>query len=185
MGRGRWQGRPCYRVRQFVWAVRAALVPLSEADRAEARAVLPEAAWPLFMRMPRADQRHSLQVLRAVRAAGEVCPALLQAALLHDCAKYEAGLRLWHRVAVVLIKAFAPALWRQWSESAAPGRSSWRYPLWAHAHHPQRSAELAAGAGCDGLAVTLILHHQDPPGATGDPRADSLLAVLRTADDDN
>ena len=58
--------------------------------------------------MPRNDQRHSLNVLRSLRAAGHDEPALMQAALLHDVAKSTGGVTLFHRVAVVLLKIVRP-----------------------------------------------------------------------------
>jgi hypothetical protein len=175
--------RPAYRVQQFLHALLAMLLPISAADIAQARAFLPAAAWPLFLGMSRGDQRHSLNVLAALRAAGEPRPALAQAALLHDCAKHGAGVRLWHRVAVVLLKAFAPGLLARWGQ-AEPAAGSWRYPFWAHVNHPQRGADLAAAAGCDPLAVLLIARHQEPRAA-GAGDIDRLLAALQTADDDN
>lgn len=177
--------RPLYRAGQFFAALAAALAPLPAADLAEARACLPGAAWPLFDAMPRADQRHSLRVLRALRAAGPVEPALAQAALLHDCAKGRA-VGLVQRVGVVLLRAAAPALLARWTSGPLPPRRSWRYGFWLHVNHPARGAELAAAGGCTGLAVTLIRRHQEPPGvASGDDAVDRLLAQLRAVDDDN
>ena len=147
---------------------------------------MPETARHLFDGMPPADQRHSLKVLAALQAAGHDHPALLQAALLHDCAKREGGVRLWHRVALVLLKAFWPALAERWAAEPAPASTDFRYPMWAHLHHPERGAELAAAAGCDPLAVALIRRHQEPPAAhAGDLSLDELLAALQAADDDN
>jgi hypothetical protein len=179
-------GRARYRVRQFMDAIRAGLLPLSELQTDEARAVLPPGGWRLFQAMPRQDQRHGLAVLRTLQAAGDVLPALAQAALLHDCAKHRGGIRLWHRVAVVLVKAFDPGRMDRWREMEAPARHGWRYPFWAHIHHPEHGAQLAAEAGCDPLAVTLIRLHGDPP-APGelDPAARRLLARLRAADDEH
>ncbi len=193
--------RPLYRARQFFRALGASLPPLSAAEQAEAHTHLPESAWPLFDAMSRADQRHSLNVLRTVVAVEPESPAIAQAALLHDCAKTEGGIRLWHRVAVVLVKAFwpgaalAPAL-RGSRDSAGLARGSedsleplpggWRRLLWVHVLHPQRGAELAAAAGCDPLAVVLIRRHQDePPSAASDLEVDRMLAVLQAADNDN
>ncbi len=178
--------RGCYRVRQFGWAIRASVRPLSSAEVAEAQAVLPEAAWPLFRAMPGQDQRHSLEVLRSLRAAGEIEPALAQAALLHDCAKRAGGIRLWHRVGIVLIRAFFPALIRQWEEMAVPEQANWRYPFWAQIHHPEQGARLAAAAGCDAQAVSLIRYHgEEPPPERLDPHTLRLLRELRAADDDH
>jgi hypothetical protein len=48
---------------------------------------------------------------------------------------------------------------------------------------------MAAAAGCDPLAVTLIRRHQETGGGAGERRRegdlDLLLTALRTADDDN
>ena len=178
--------RARYRVRQFVHAVRAGLSPLSEAQTAEVRAILTEEAWRLFRAMPRQDQRHGLEVLHTLQATGEVPPALAQAALLHDCAKHRGGIRLWHRVAVVFVKAFDPGGMARWRAMEAPAPGGWRYPFWAHMHHPEHGAQLAAEAGCDPLAVALIRHHGDPPGPGAlDPRTQNLFERLRAADDDN
>ncbi|MCU0502730.1 MAG: hypothetical protein MUC51_13375 [Anaerolineae bacterium] len=160
--------RPLYRSRQFFQALGAGLSPLTLEERDLAGEHLPRSARDLFDAMSRADQRHSLKVAAALHAAGYDHPALLQAALLHDCAKREGGVRLWHRA------------------QPAPARADWRYPMWAHLHHPERGAELAAAAGCDPLAVTLIGRHQEPSAAhAGDPSLDELLAALQAADDDN
>ena len=178
--------RALYRFCQFFQTLGAGLTPLTPEERSAAWEQLPESARHPFDAMPPSDQRHSLKVLVALQAAGYDHPALLQAALLHDCAKCEGGVRLWHRVALVLLKAFWPALPARWAAEPAPARADWRYPMWAHLHHPERGAELAAAAGCDPLAVTLIRRHQEPLTAhAGDPSLDGLLAALQAADDDN
>jgi len=209
-----WLKRALYRARQFLRALLASLRPLDDAEQAEVRAVLTASAWPLFAAMPRADQRHSLNVLHAIeqnelvdaggtpaltseRAAGSVegrqagsRGALLQAALLHDCAKHAGGVQLWHRVAAVLLKAFWPGILKRWGAGPAPARGNWRYPFWAYVNHPSLGAGLAAQAGSPLLAVWLIRHHQgafDP--AANHPQQDdwrlAMLAALQAADDDN
>lgn len=162
-------------------SLRGPLAPLTAEEEAEARAALPDAAWPLFAGMPREDQRHSLQVLRTLRAQGNHDPALAQAALLHDCAKQRGGVTLFHRVAVVLLKAGRPDLLAAWSAGPEPGPGGWRQGFWAHARHPEMGAVLASAAGCDPVAVALIRRHQEPagPGET-----DRLLAALQAADDE-
>jgi len=178
--------RALYRSRQFFQALGAGLTSLTLEERDLADEHLPGMARHLFHSMPPADQRHSLKVLAALHDAGHDHPALLQAALLHDCAKREGGVRLWHRVALVLLKAFWPALATHWAAEPAPARADRCYPMWAYLHHPERGAALAAAAGCDPLAVALIRRHQEPPAAhTGDPALDGLLAALQAADDDN
>jgi hypothetical protein len=175
-----------YRVRQFTGAIRAGLSPISEAQANEARLLLPEGAWRLFQAMPRQDQRHGLGVLHTLQNAGEVSSALAQAALLHDCAKHRGGIRLWHRVAVVLVKAFDPERMVRWRDMERPAPNDWRYPFWAHLHHAEDGALLATEANCDPLAVTLIRFHgeESAPGVL-DPTTRRLLAGLRAADDDN
>ena len=177
--------RAIYRVWQFVVALLAAWSPLSPEESEAVRFHLPKGAWSLFSRMSRSDQRHSLRVWRFLEGGGDCPPPFAQAALLHDCAKAEAGVQLWHRVAVVVLRACCPALLAEWASGAAPARHSWRYPFWAHLHHPARGAELAARVGCDPLAVLLIEQHQNYGMATGLPEADRWLRVLQAADDDN
>ena len=92
----------------------------------------------------------------------------MQAALLHDVAKSTGGVTLFHRIAVVLIKIARPDWAARLTQTPAPDRANLRYPFWAHANHPQQGAEMAAAAGCDPLAVTLIRRHQET-GRAEDP----------------
>jgi hypothetical protein len=186
-----WPRRAVYRSWQFFHSLRAARTPLSAAELAEvertaAQAGMPAKAWPLFIAMSRADQRHSLAVLRDLQSAGYAEPALWLAALLHDCAKHRDGVSLWHRVTVVLLRAFWPGVVARLRQSPAPQRGDPRFGLWAHLHHPERGAALAAAADCPPLSVWLMAHHQDAPArAGGGAEAQRLLAALQTADDDN
>ena len=94
-----------HRVAQFFGHLRAASTP---AETARARVLLPDAAWPLFAAMPVADRRHALDVAARLWPPAHDDPDLLAAALLHDAAKGH-RMRLWHRVAGVLLEAVAPA----------------------------------------------------------------------------
>lgn len=180
------RARPAYRVRQFGQALRARWRGPDEQELAEAHRTLPAAGWRLFQDMPRSDQVHALKVWAAMRARGFDDPGLAQAALLHDAAKHLGGVTLLHKVAVVLIKAFAPVAWCKLKTSPEPSRRDVRYPLWAHANHPATGAQLAADAGCLPLAVTLIRRHQDSLSADQqNSREDELLLALQRADDDN
>ena len=158
-----------HRVGQFVAHVRARVHPAEEAivDR-----VLPPPARDLFRAMPVADRRHGLDVAARLVAAGQDDRDLLAAALLHDAGKgYR--LRLWHRVAGVLVEAVAPRLLRRLA-SAEP--ASWRHPFHLYLHHDAISAEMAVAAGCAPRAGSFI---RNQPAQADAP----LQAALKVADD--
>jgi hypothetical protein len=186
--------RPWYRVQQFIRGLR-------RHDSVEEAALTPhltDAQIALFRSMPASDQQHALAVLRALRAAGNDEPALVQAALLHDVGKVspsvgrgkvlpsvrqegESRVRLWHRVVQVLLEAVHPECVRRLANDV-PG--SWRYPFFVLLHHAERGAEWAAGAGTDRLAVALIYwHHTAPQQSDLDAEGRSLLAKLQVADE--
>ncbi|MCK4451473.1 MAG: hypothetical protein KAX26_12870, partial [Anaerolineae bacterium] len=87
----------------------------------------------LFLRMPRSDQRHGLDVFHALRRKQRHDRDLLAAALLHDVGKSGGQLRLWHRVLIVLISALRPELLNR---LASDEPHSWRYLFFVHQHHP-------------------------------------------------
>jgi hypothetical protein len=181
------------------WAGGLAQQPSAE-DRALLHSVLPvEAQQRLFARMSPNDQRHGLAVTRTLQQAGYQQPALLQAALLHDVAK-SLGQPILHRVLIVLLAAFWPAALRWLSherEGAAPQvaqveawlaetswLSRWRRPFVIHAYHPVIGAAWAETAGCDPVALKLILKHQ--ASIEAEPLPDrALLAALQWADNLN
>jgi hypothetical protein len=143
---------------------------------------LPPAGIVLFRSMTRRDQRHSLDVVGVLRAAGHQQPDLLAAALLHDAAKTALPgrrLTLGHRVAVVLMQAAKPG-WVERVARADPG--DWRYPFYLHLHHPEMGAQLAEEAGCSLRTVQLIRRHQQPSSASAGEH-DQWLAWLQAADD--
>ena len=179
--------RAWYRVRQFGQALLALFAPADLTTQAAIRSHLPGDAWSLFSAMAAGDQRHGWLVLRSLQARGFQDPPLMQAALLHDCAKHAGRVRLWHRVAVVLLRAFWPAWLERWGQGPPPPRRDWRYPFWAHYNHPRLGAEMAAAMGCDPRAALLIARHQDHqvPAQTDDPDFNRWLAALRRADDDS
>jgi len=198
-----------YRVSQFFRAL-VAWVPKRELG------LLSEYLTPLqvelFQRMPRSDQRHGLDVFYALRRKQRYDRDLLVAALLHDVGKSVWGVRLWHRVLIVLIKAFWPQLLDRLSRSKIASRGgshaanprawepallqnldplrlasdeprSWRYPFFVHQHHPELGAQLAQAVGCSPATVGLIRRHQEPTASKPlRARQDELLTALQEAD---
>ena len=158
-----------HRVGQLVAHVRARVDP---AEAALARRLLPAPAYDLFASMPVADRRHGLDVAEKLMAAGHDDPDLLSAALLHDAAKGR-QMRLWHRVAGVLLEAVAPSVLRR---LANPDASSRRHAFHLYLHHEAMSAEMAERAGCAPRVAALLR------GSVGDADA-SLLRALKVADD--
>ena len=135
-------------------------------------------ALSLFVGMPGYDRQHALNVVRALQAEGYRDTDLLTAALLHDAGKtvqQDGALRLWHRVVVVLLRAFRPGLLDHIAEDR-PG--SWRRPFFVQQCHAAIGAGLARNAGCSPRTVMLIRHHEDPPDQVEDPD----LAALQSAD---
>jgi hypothetical protein len=170
--------RPGYRVQQFL----AALSLRGPVEEAVLRAHLNPAQVKLFRLMPASEQRHAFAVLHTLQRERPAEAALAQAALLHDVGKGE-RVRLWHRVAAVLLEAIHPTLLR-WVALNEPG--SWRYPFFVLLHHASYGAELAAAAGTDPLAVALIRWHGTASEESGlDLRGQALLAALRSADEQN
>jgi putative nucleotidyltransferase with HDIG domain len=131
--------------------------------------------------MPRYDQQHALNVCHTLERQGQADRDLYAAALLHDAGKSAtpgARLRLWHRVAVVLIRVLWPPLLDRLAKGQ-PG--SWRQPFYVQVHHAAIGAEAAREAGCSKVTVGLIRHHEDAL----DPPLDPLLAALQAADSEN
>ena len=161
--------RALYRSRQLF----ASLRPRLDAGlRAEAFRLLRAPERRLFESMTRRDQQHCLDVYRRLREQGHDDRHLLAAALLHDVGK--GRIALWHRVAYVLLEAWAPGLL---SRLAAPGQGrGWRQALYRCRHHPQLGAERARRAGSSDQVVALIR-------TDGHLTPDERSLALRAADD--
>lgn len=168
--------RAGYRVRQLGAALAARRHP---PDDQAARRLLPPALLAIFARMPAEDRRHALAVLAALEVAGWADPPLLQAALLHDAGKADAGIRLWHRAARVLLTATAPGAWERLS-ACPTGR---RRPFWVLAEHPARGAVWVETQGGGADLVALIRYHESaaPAAWAGGPLTE-WHAALRRAD---
>jgi hypothetical protein len=120
----------------------------------------------LFDAMHRADQRHGLDVVRALRAAGQTDPELLLAGLLHDCGKGR-SLRVWHRVGWSLAERYGPRVERPMLRLPGFPRA-----FGVIAGHAERSAELALAAGASEATAELIRHQAEP---LDDERGRALL----------
>jgi hypothetical protein len=158
-----------HRVGRFIGHLTARVDPDEEAH---ARRLLPDGAWPLFATMPTADRRHALDVAGRLLADGLLDSDLLAAAMLHDAAK-GARMRLWHRVAGVVLQALAPRALRRLD---SPDERSWRYPFHLYLHHAAMSAEAALQAGCSPRTAAFIL------GTAGPADAPLAVALLRAGE---
>jgi len=161
--------RPLYRTRQFLGALKPRI---GDGERTEAAELLGERLWPLFESMSDRDQRHSLDVCRILKEQGCRDENLLMAALLHDAGKGRlAGVRvrLWHRVAHVLLTTGASAALRR----LANGRGG----LAALHRHADRGAVVAEALGAPPAVVEIIRRHEERGSS------DENLRLLREADD--
>ena len=169
------RGRARHRVVQFARQI----VPrrMGRIDAA-LRTGLQPAEWELVARMTAGDRAHLFETRRRLEATGCLDPALLKAAVLHDIGKVDDRGRVYlaHRVAVVLLRRFAPRLLDVLAGRGVPG---WRYGFYLAIEHPRVGAELARLAGCDPRVCWLIVHHQDE-GASGDVG----LALLQAVDEE-
>jgi hypothetical protein len=161
--------RAAHRVRQFVSALRPRIDPR---DRADAYRHLNDVQRALFESMTPSDQRHGIDVFRRVRIQSAAPDgALFVAALLHDCGK--GNVRLWHRVAHVILTALAPGLRRR---LASEQGAAYRGALWRLEHHPALGAGLVAETGAHPDTVRMIREQEAPT-------PDARLALLQAADD--
>ena len=151
-------------------------------------ALLPPAAQRLFDRMPRDAQRHSINVMQTLQAAGMTDSELLTAALLHEVGKVAADdarvrINMGLRGPLVLAETFAPQqLARTASHDVSDG---WRYAVHVHLDHPAIGAARLAEAGLTPLTCWLVACHQDKHVDDADPRVRELLAALQWADSIN
>jgi hypothetical protein len=164
-GRSSWWGS---KVRRFRAHLRANVAP---AERTELATWISPAQLALFDSMHIADQRHGLDVVASLRAAGvDACDALL-AGLVHDAGKGSTG--VWPRVAYALGDHYGRWIWRLAAGLPGFGRDLERLRT-----HAETSANLAAAAGCPTRTVELIRHQETPL----DPDFGELL---RLADEAN
>ena len=166
------------RVKQFWRACRATVEPREMNGLSE---YLDPAQRALFARMAVSDQRHCFDLFYSLRERMGTDGPLLQAALLHDVGKSAAPVRLWHRVAYVVLGKLSG---RARAKLCARRGTGWRVPFFVLAHHTDLGADLALKAGCSGEVVALIRSHQRPVNPVMPLPAQSRLLALQAADDD-
>jgi len=158
-----------YRTRQFVAALRP---KVTDQEYAEALAILGPHLIRLFDSMSPRDRRHCFDVYRDLVTAGVDDTELLSAALLHDSGKGRSSgttVRLWHRVAYVLMAAGWPALLRRLSNGRG-GLSVLR-------RHAEIGGLLAQSMGASERLVRIIEEHEYRH------HDDESQRMLRSADD--
>lgn len=141
------------KVRRFV---RYFVGQVSERERRELVGWLTPAQLKLFDSMHRADQRHGLDVLNALRAELQSNPDLLLAGVLHDCGKGRA-IHVWHRVGWSLGERYGRRV-----ERLMLRLPTFRAAFATIAAHAPRSAEMALAAGCSPITADLIRHQAEP-----------------------
>lgn len=153
-----WTGK----VGRFVSYLGAAV---SEAERAHLAAWLTPDLLAVFEAMPRADQRHGLDVAAALRRNDYAEDReVLLAGLLHDAGKGP-QVRLWQRIVWSLGQRYG-----RWIVSAAVLVPGARAVFDRLDRHAELSAELARAAGARPRTVELIRGQGDP----SDPAAHAL-----------
>jgi hypothetical protein len=161
--------RPAYRTRQLIGALKPRI---ERSERSEAEQLLGPKLSALFESMSKRDQRHSLDVYRILKDQGHTDRDLLVASLLHDSGKAAVAgvkVRLWHRIAYVLLGTGAPWALRR----LARGRGG----LAALSQHAERGALVAEALGAPIAVVELIRGHEDID------MPDERQRLLRIADD--
>jgi len=169
MRNGKPEMRAVYRARQFFGALRPRV---RRSELRSAAEVLGPELTPLFLSMSRRDQRHCLDVCEKLRAWGCEESDVLTAALLHDAGKGSmAGgrVRLWHRVAFVLLEAGAPGMIRPLSRYSRGLRALRR--------HGERGVVLVEALG-GAPEVVRLLREMERREAV-----DSRAVLLREADE--
>lgn len=160
---GWWPGK----IRQFLRHVSARV---NHRERVDLESWLTPPQLDLFDSMHRADRRHGLDVVRALRAAGHDDPDVLTAGLLHDAGKGRAA-GVWHRVFWSLGTRYGSRL-----RAPAERLPGFRQAFLTLDNHARTSAALALAAGCSERCAELILHQDDPVDGT-------LGEALRLADE--
>lgn len=176
-------GRPVHLGRRFVGALSP--VAPKPADVEWVAGICTEAELALWRRLPRHDRRHSIRVARDVEAAlagteyaGD--RRWIEAALLHDVGKLDAGLGVLGRVGATLAGAAASHdLAEAWSAKRGVTRKVGLY-----LRHPELGADRIRMAGGSPEAAAWAECHQDPARHADCGLPPVVVAALAAADDD-
>ncbi|MBM3693542.1 MAG: hypothetical protein FJW77_09695 [Actinobacteria bacterium] len=154
-------------------------------DRAWVAQVCTPCEAALWRRLPRHDRRHAVTVARAVEArlAGTAFaddPRWIEAALLHDVGKLDAGLGVPGRVVATVLAAIGgPARIAGW----AP-RSGYRGRIGRYLDHPDRGAVQIRRCGGSPEAAAWAAAHQEPARHAACGLPGPVVDALCAADDD-
>ncbi|MCY3780197.1 MAG: HD domain-containing protein [Chloroflexi bacterium] len=160
---------------------RALLAFAASPDLGMAQRYLTQREYAAFKRMSRAEQLHSLNVLRSVLQAEPNAPAALAAAaLLHDVGKSRYHLAVWQKTLAVLLLQLAPRLSHRLSQSESLNR--WRAPFAVQRNHPKWSAEILDDCGSDAGLIWLAENHHEDAKLYLDHDHYALLIALQAAD---
>ena len=164
--------------------LRALLAFAASPDLGMAQKHLTQCEYAAFKRMSRADQLHSLNVLRAVLRKEPNAPATLAAAaLLHDVGKSRCHLAVWQKTLAVLLLRLAPGLSQGLSQSKSLNK--WRAPFAVQRNHPMWSAKILDDCGSDAAIIWLAESHHEDAKLYRDHEHYALLTALQAADSSN
>ena len=170
--------RPRYRLGQGLRALAAFVTPPVLALAGQR---LSDCEYAAFLQLSRADQLHSLRVLRAVLDANLDAPeALAKAALLHDIGKSRYRLAVWQKSLAVLAKSIAPKLSQQWG--AGESLSLWRAPFEVRAHHARWGGAILRSCETAEAVIWLTENHQRSADELRGHALHGLLIALQRAD---
>lgn len=123
------------------------------------RSQLSGGEWLLFERMNDPDQRHAVEVARAVvRELPDAGPEVVAAAVLHDVGKVESGFGTAARVFATLFWAIVPDRTAdRWIDARLPLRSLAQYR-----RHPEIGEHLLLDAGAHPVTAQWAADHHRP-----------------------
>ncbi|MCU1458253.1 MAG: hypothetical protein JWL73_2345 [Actinomycetia bacterium] len=157
--------------------------PPGAADVEWVRSLLTPGEFALWSRLPNQDRSHSVRVARRTEAALASTPwagdrVWLDAALMHDVGKYDAGLGLYGRVAATLCGAVGgPGMPDAWS-----GRGGFTRRVGLYLRHGEIGADMIRLAGGPEQSAVWAAAHHHPDTWAGLGLDPQLARALDAAD---